>query len=89
MENSINSEKNDVYSNNAKINFNKYEFEMTFSLTGSSDDHYKHIITIRQSPQFAKDFIKLYINNLKKYEEKFGTIRTKERNAQDSENSSN
>ncbi|MGL4331638.1 MAG: DUF3467 domain-containing protein [Bacteroidales bacterium] len=64
----------EVYANTAMVNFNPYEFEITFGLGSANYDGVKPVVNARMSPQFAKELAAILTENVSRYEEMVGAI---------------
>ena len=64
----------EVYTNAVMTNMTPYEFEITLGLGSNNYEGVRPVINVRMSPQFAKEFSDLLVNNIKLFEERFGQI---------------
>lgn len=63
------------YTSSFGVNFNAYEFVMTFGRTDLNDvDHIHHVASLRMSPQHAKSVLILLERFVKLYEEQISPI---------------
>lgn len=64
----------EVYTNAVMTNMTPYEFEITLGLGSNNYEGVRPVVNVRMSPQFAKEFSDLLLNNIKLFEERFGEI---------------
>jgi hypothetical protein len=64
----------EIYTNAALTNFSPYEFELTLGLRSANYDGVRPLANVRMSPQFAKEFAEVLLENVKIYEEHYGEI---------------
>jgi hypothetical protein len=64
----------EVYTNAVMTNMTPYEFEITMGLGSNNYEGVRPVVNIRMSPQFAKEFSDLFLNNIKLFEQRFGEI---------------
>ncbi len=64
----------DLYSNAAKVTFNRHEFEITFGLGSSNYEGVRPVVNMRLSPSFCKEVIRVMQNNMEAYENHYGEI---------------
>lgn len=64
----------EVYTNAVMTNMTPYEFEITLGLGSNNYEGVRPVVNVRMSPQFAREFSDLLVNNIKLFEDKFGAI---------------
>jgi hypothetical protein len=64
----------EVYANTVKITHSQYEYEITLGLGSSNYEGIKPVVNIRISPQFAKEWAKIFSDNIKLFEENMGKM---------------
>jgi len=67
----------ELYANAAMANISPYEFEITLGLGSSNYEGVRPVVNLRMSPQFARELTKILVDNVKLYEEKFGSVNFK------------
>ncbi len=75
IENNLQPQIPEVYTNAVMTNMTPYEFEITLGLGSNNYEGIRPVINVRMSPQFAKEFTQLLQSNVKMFEEKFGEIK--------------
>lgn len=64
----------EIYTNAALTNFSPYEFELTLGLRSANYEGVRPLANLRMSPQFAKEFAEILLENVQIYEKNFGEI---------------
>lgn len=64
----------ELYANTAIVHFNQYEFEVTMGLGGANYEGVRPAVNLRISPQFAKEFARIQMENVTQYEQMVGEL---------------
>lgn len=62
----------EVYANAALVSTSPYEFEITLGLGSANYEGVRPVVNLRMSPQFAREFAQLLVDNVHSYQEQFG-----------------